>query len=235
MSGRLQRILSQTKIIGKEILDTVPIVECNEPLVDLATAVPNIIIRMTESRREYAQADELYARKTVCAMLARAAQVLFPHYYLVAFDAYRPIEYQRVRYQQVYQAIKQRHSSEPEDIVQRLVYEVIFPPDEDPQHPSPHTTGGAVDVTIATSDGILVDLGSTYDVYDETERTRHLTNAPCITEVQRANRMTLLRAMVESGFCNYPGEWWHYMYGDREYAAYESLPHAIYGRADLLS
>lgn len=233
-TDRLQRILQQTAILGEDVLNQVPVLECNEPIVDIATYIPNLIIRMSKARREYAGSDVVYARKTVCEMLARVVQSVSHNYRFIMFDAYRPIEYQRLRFEQVFKSLKAKNPSRDDEYIRRLAFEVVFPPNEDPQQPPPHATGGAVDVALATLDGKLLDFGSEYGIYNEDENNRHLTNSRLINAEQRKNRDILITSMVNAGFCNYPGEWWHFMYGDREYAAYEDLPHAIYGRADLI-
>jgi D-alanyl-D-alanine dipeptidase len=58
------------------------------------------------------------------------------------------------------------------------------------------------------------------------------TNAVGLTSEQRGNRETLVTLMGKAGFMSYPGEWWHYSYGDREWAAYQGLKEAFYGRAE---
>jgi len=231
---RLQRIISQTSIIGNTVLDTIPIDECHEPLINIFVVVPNAIAKLSQKRREFAGSDVLAARETVCMMLAQAAKTLSPCWRLVVFDAYRPIEYQQLRYQQVYHAIARENPNASKDTVEQLTFQVVFPPNDDPMRPPPHATGGAVDVAIATTNGVLVDFGSTYGLYNETENPKHFTNSTHICQAHWENRLILLEAMAMAGFCNYPGEWWHFMYGDREYAAYEGLPCAIYGRADLI-
>jgi D-alanyl-D-alanine dipeptidase len=232
--SRLLRILSQTYIIGEKELMSIPVRECGEPLINIRRVVPSVIIRMTPGRRQHTGADILYAREKVCAMLAEASKRLSPELRLVVLDAYRPIAYQRMRYEQVYKAEAEQHPGESEEEIRRRVFEVVFPPNEDPQAPPPHATGGALDVTIETADGQALDFGSTYGIYDKAEKPKHNTNSSQLSQTQRDNRILLASVMVNSGFCNYPGEWWHFMYGDREYAAYEGLTYAIYGRADLL-
>ena len=39
--------------------------------------------------------------------------------------------------------------------------------------------------------------------------------------------------MTQSGFINYPLEWWHFCYGDKMYAAYKFEKKAIYGKATI--
>lgn len=38
--------------------------------------------------------------------------------------------------------------------------------------------------------------------------------------------------MKKEGFVNYPGEWWHFSYGDQLWAAYKNKKYAIYGSID---
>lgn len=229
---RIQRILQQNEILGEDVLDKIPVVECNEPLLNISKH--NIIIQMSQARREYAGDNVLSARKTVCDMLDKVAQNIFPNYKLLLFDAYRPIEYQRLRFDQVFRSLKSKHPDQADDFIRKLAFEVVFPPNEDPQRPPPHATGAAVDVALVTQEGNLLDFGSKYGVYNDDENKKHYTNSLLINNQQRENRILLIRSMVSVGFCNYPGEWWHFMYGDREYAAYEGFTFAKYGRADLI-
>ena len=46
---------------------------------------------------------------------------------------------------------------------------------------------------------------------------------------QRSNRGLLQDAMVAAGFAPFYGEWWHFSYGDREWAAFYYRPAALYG------
>ncbi len=38
----------------------------------------------------------------------------------------------------------------------------------------------------------------------------------------------LRRAMAQAGFAPFNGEWWHFSYGDREWAAVWNAPFALY-------
>lgn len=231
---RIQRILQQRDVLGEDVLNMIPIIECNEPILDISMSNPDVIIQMSKARLEYAGSNVLYARKSVCEMISQVTKSILPNYKLLLFDAYRPIEYQRLRFNQVFHSIKSKYPDQTDDFVRKLAFEVVFPPNDDPQQPPPHATGAAVDVALTTQEGKLLDFGSAYGIYNDDENRKHYTNSKFISNDQRDNRTILIRAMVSAGFSNYPGEWWHYMYGDREYAAYEGLTFAKYGRADLL-
>jgi D-alanyl-D-alanine dipeptidase len=60
------------------------------------------------------------------------------------------------------------------------------------------------------------------------------THSEKISPEARANRLCLLTAMTESGFINFPGEWWHFSYGAREWAAYTGVSETIYGLVDKI-
>jgi zinc D-Ala-D-Ala dipeptidase len=49
-----------------------------------------------------------------------------------------------------------------------------------------------------------------------------------LSEEQRNNRMLLRKVMMESGFAPFNGEWWHFSYGDKEWAAFWNKPHALF-------
>ena len=76
--------------------------------------------------------------------------------------------------------------------------------------------------------GRLLDMGTNYTA--KTEKVA--MGSTEITSLQRANREMLARALVGVGFTNFPGEWWHFMFGEQEWAAYEGHPYCYYGGLD---
>jgi D-alanyl-D-alanine dipeptidase len=54
-----------------------------------------------------------------------------------------------------------------------------------------------------------------------------------ITEEQKANRKILRDAMEKEDFVWYPGEWWHYCFGDRMWAVYSNQKECFYGPIEL--
>ncbi|MDR1651673.1 MAG: D-alanyl-D-alanine carboxypeptidase family protein [Synergistaceae bacterium] len=89
-----------------------------------------------------------------------------------------------------------------------------------------HPTGGAVDVTIVESaSGRELDMGLIYGSDEEHMKTF----SGAVNSEQRKNRLLLHDIMVSEGFAPFYGEWWHFMYGDREWAAFTGEKSAIYG------
>ncbi|MDR1041710.1 MAG: hypothetical protein LBR80_16410 [Deltaproteobacteria bacterium] len=115
-----------------------------------------------------------------------------------------------------------------------------------------HVTGGCVDVRIVRlDDGEELDCTPTardltatperddgtpsvpgMTAMDEEEVMRTFSNH--ITPQQLANRMFLHDAMLAEGFAPFYGEWWHFMYGDREWAAFVGEKAALYAPVTMI-
>lgn len=85
-----------------------------------------------------------------------------------------------------------------------------------------HPTGGAVDATIKG-----LDMGG--EIADFSKPHLMPTKCSFLTKTQQRNRIQLHDLMVEAGFAPFYGEWWHFSYGDKEWAAMYNKPYAIYG------
>lgn len=81
-----------------------------------------------------------------------------------------------------------------------------------------HPTGGAVDVTIYDIENQKeLDFGSKIHDFSSDICYTFYKN---ISDDEKENRMLLRRLMLNEGFAPYDGEWWHFSYGDREWAFY---------------
>jgi len=230
----IQEALTRTEkdIIVEKSLDEITIRECNEPLVRITDYVPNVIIYFKKYRKVEGE-DTLYARESVAEQLAKVAEdikQLPTPLRLKVYDAFRPFEVQERWYKRICNEIKTNDSSLSWEQVQFKAFNFIFPPSLDPLKPAAHSTGGAIDLTFAYNNGDELDMGSEIRGFD---CPAIITNANCISKEQRNNRIMLVKAMTKRNFVNFPGEWWHYSIGDREWVAYLGLKgSAIYGGAD---
>lgn len=98
---------------------------------------------------------------------------------------------------------------------------------DDPSVVPPHTTGGAVDVTLAIANRPLL-LGTVPGDYSQLSWLMSFEGAHCDKLVRDLRRL-LFAVMCGAGFVPYEQEWWHFSYGDQEWAAASSASHAIYG------
>ena len=108
----------------------------------------------------------------------------------------------------------------------------VSKPSLDPENPSVHNTGGAIDLTLFDPEQQReLDMGTAFDDFTpkayahffEEEEARRYDN----WEKVRENRRLLYRCMTEAGFTNLPTEWWHYDFGDNFWSFYTGKP-AIY-------
>ena len=87
-----------------------------------------------------------------------------------------------------------------------------------------HPTGGAIDLQIVDRHGKPLDFGSKiWEFMDDM-----MTFSPFISSKAIKNRLLLREIMLEVGFAPFDGEWWHFSYGDREWAKFYDRKNAIY-------
>ena len=78
---------------------------------------------------------------------------------------------------------------------------------------SGHSRGSAIDLTLCTPAGACLDMGGIFDYMDPLS----WHGSPLVSAAQTQNREMLRRLMLQSGFCDYDREWWHYRLRDEPY------------------
>ena len=133
---------------------------------------------------------------------------------LVLKAGFRPLSVQTQLLQAFIEQTKRAHPKWTAD--QRLAHARIFVSDPTIAHP-PHVTGGAVDIDVwdATAQE-YVDMGCPPNTDSE---LAYLHSAAVSTQAQQ-NRRKLLLAMLAAGFAPLANEWWHYQYGEAQWAAF---------------
>jgi zinc D-Ala-D-Ala dipeptidase len=178
---------------------------------------------------------ELFVRQSVgeklCTVNARLAGAGIELYLL---DAWRPQAVQRHFHDVWFPAWLSKR--QPELVGQALVEEVEkywSAPTSGASSPSPHSTGGAVDLTlrfVATKQPLF--MGGLFDDVTEDAWTDSLERQQLVSmsdDEACANRRLLYWVMSEAGFANNPTEWWHYSWGDQMWARLTGQPAAYYG------
>lgn len=94
-----------------------------------------------------------------------------------------------------------------------------------------HPTGGAVDIIIVNKKtNKPLDFGSKQ--YDYSNKNSYVfING--ISAKARKNRNMLRSCMLQAGFAPFDAEWWHFSYGDKEWAFYYKKPYALYKQLTL--
>lgn len=214
------------------------IAECNEKLVPLSLCPDKILV----SSQYYIQnitgaLPECYARETVHKKILEAARFLPPGHRFVILDCWRPLKVQQALFDILKGELRKRHPSLSEAAITQKTLTYVALPSADAQKPSPHNTGGAVDLTIADENGLLLNMGTDFDdsttkagtVYFEQQLADGVKlNSPELEMLK--NRRLLFHCLTSAGFTNYADEWWHYDYGNQNWAWVSGSEHAIYGK-----
>lgn len=185
-------------------------------------------------------------RRGVVDRLAKAAAALnseAPGWRLAIFDAWRPVPVQRFMVAHAIAAECRARGLDPAAggaplrEVEAEVGRFWAPPSEDRATPPPHSTGAAVDLTLADAAGTLLAMGGAIDAIGPvSEPDHHRAAALADPEGEsarwHARRLLLGRVMAAAGFMQHPNEWWHFSHGDQLWAWRSGAPLAIYGRSD---
>ena len=193
-------------------------------MVNIQDLDPTILVELKYSTEDnfvgkdmYGDLEHAYLEKEFANRVVRAQDILRkrnPNYTLLIYDAARPISTQRAM----------------RKIVDGTEFESFV---ADGTRGGRHNFGVAVDLTIATLDGVALDMGAGFDDFTETAAvkgtpdtsdpsTRTIEIYRSYAECQVAqgilnrkaadNRIMLLEVMCEAGLYPYRLEWWHYEY-----------------------
>lgn len=210
----------------------IEIVESDEPLVCIKGLSSSIIsLPQYFAQRIPGSIKECYLRKTAVERLLIAGSMLPEGFKLVIWDAWRPLAVQQALFEAFKNRLKNEQPGLSEPGYDLLTQKYVSMPSTNPQRPSPHNTGGAVDLTIQDSQGNLLSMGTAFDYFGTIAATRHCEDLPEARQ-WRENRRLLYWLMTGAGFTNYHEEWWHFDYGNQFWAKQKGVC-ALYGAIEL--
>ena len=216
---------SLRRILGYDDVAPVPAAECGEPLLRLDGA-PFISSRNVAREMQAHLGDSVLVRASVAARLETAGRLLDQRgFRLFVGYGYRAPEVQA----QYFTAACARVAARNPDLSDGEVRRCANLEAADPLVAG-HPTGGAVDVTML-KDGCEVDMGSGF--IDLDDYLRMPTFAEGLSDDARQHRNVLREAMLAAGFAPFNGEWWHFCYGDKEWAAFFGEPSSLYSPIPL--
>ena len=235
--------LSQTMTSQPEpdwpAIQAIPIVETQDPLV--ALGLVNLPLRVYPAYFHQGVPGALsdcYVRRSVLFRLYKAARLLPAGIELVVLDGWRPIEVQQYLYDTLHSAMHTHYSEESEAELAARLRQFVALPSSDPAAPSPHLTGGSVDVALCDSEGLLLDMGSEFDQISPMSASAAFESihkpSPRESDVIEHRRL-LHSVMLQAGFTNLPSEWWHFDYGNQSWAWAAQQAQAQFGAIERLS
>ena len=157
---------------------------------------------------------------------------------LLIYDTWRPIEVQEFMFKRAFVLECKKLEIKPTlnnmneyPLIIKKVEKFWAYPSFDEKCPPPHSTGGALDVSLSDKYGNLVDMGSEIDQMDETSKPDFYKNIQDEESMIWNERRNLLKEiMIKFGFVQHPNEWWHFSYGDQLWAWKNKKANALYGK-----
>ncbi len=176
--------------------------------------------------------DYTKIRKTIYEKLIQAQKLLPAGLHFCIYEGYRSIQLQKKLFDTRYADVKKDH---PDWLEKEIFYETIkmISPVinlDGSKNIPPHSTGGAIDIYLINDKGEPIDMGiHPEDWMSDKEGSISLTASSVISNQAQVNREIMSEVLSIVGFVNYPGEYWHWSYGDRYWAYFKGKTHAIYG------
>lgn len=216
----------------------VPIIECGEKLVEIGAFGENRVVADSQYFKQGINHSNstVFARETVVRKLVEASYLLPADHRLVIWDAWRPLEVQQSLFDEYRNRLRLSNPSMDPDQLSSLTQTYVSLPSKSPLKPSPHYTGGAVDLSIIGGDGVLLDMGTVFDHFGKEAATTYYEIPPAPssdTSKIVKNRRLLYNVMISAGFSAYDEEWWHFDYGNQFDAIRTGKKYAIYGPTDI--
>lgn len=213
----------------------IEIEECSELLEILDP--DEFVLEPMYFKSGYSETPEIRLRSGVILRLQKAQELLqktpgCEGWKFKIWDGYRTLKTQKILYDNYYKELEKEHPDWNDEQIRKAVEIFVSPPSHDPRFPAPHNTGGAIDLTIVDASGNEIPMGTPFDEFTERAFTNHFEGKPKFKEVHE-NRMLFKRVMEEAGFANYFEEWWHYSYGDQEWAKTKGENKAVYGSMEV--
>jgi zinc D-Ala-D-Ala dipeptidase len=125
----------------------IPVQECGEPLVDLRD-VPGVAV---DERKRDPDGLWLHARLGVAKRVREVQRTSRPGLRLLLIEAYRPIETQHHYFEEYVAKLALRHPEWDPATLRSNASRYVDPP---------HSTGGAIDLTLIDEDGRELDMGT---------------------------------------------------------------------------
>ncbi len=212
----------ETRILRYSDLCSIPIVNTDDPLIDMRS-VDNVL-PVDFSHAPYPMVRQEVWRRLIQA--AKELRAIDQHYMLKIWYAYRPLSIQTkwfneqcARLRKTFPLISELELSEKAHVF-TAVPEVAG-----------HPTGAALDLTISKNHKEL-DMGCAYLDF-QSDRLASFSDG--LTDNQKKNRMLLRKVMMNNEFAPFNGEWWHFSYGDKEWAAFWGKPYALFDFVEVTS
>ena len=213
------------KVLYRDLLD-ISVKENGEPFVSLDTSQVSCSNQWQMLNSWVSVPSGILVREWVYTKLIRANEILKStndSLEICVTYGYRSLGIQTKKFLEILKTKTDNFHEDPIALYEEVHKSIAVP------SVAGHPTGGAVDVLIYnTKSKNFLDFGT--QIYDFNGCDILNTN---ISKEAYGNRILLNEVMVESWFAPYYAEYWHFSYGDKEWAFYYNEFSAIYEQKNL--
>ena len=202
----------------------IPIQENGDLLVDIRDYSELLV----DTPKSKASSSYFKLRKSIVVKLLEAKKYLPQGIRFLVIEGHRPLSLQKEYFDEYSEELSGLHPDWDKKRIYQEASKYVAPPEIIP----PHSTGGAVDLTLAEESGKEIDMGTRLNADPEESNNACFTLAVNISDEAKTNRQLLINTMSKSGFVNYPTEWWHWSYGDRYWAYHANNPFAFFSSVE---
>lgn len=219
----IYRLLEEKMLSYTDYAD-VPVAAIDDPLVPIRPT-KTLTARQIDANMLNYTGRTVYVRQQVLDRLQAASKALaasYPGLQLEVVYGYRPLQIQVALFEEFRAKLQGQYSGRE---LLAAVHRLVAVPEV-----AGHPAGAAVDIQIIKG-GQPLDFGTKAHEFVPDS----FTFSPFVSAEAWENRQLLRRVMMNVGFAPFDGEWWHFSYGDKEWARYYNQPAAIYEQLDWRS
>jgi D-alanyl-D-alanine dipeptidase len=214
-------------LIDPQVL-AIPIKECNEEMMDL---IQQDIILYGDSPEIPNNHDYTKIRRTLYEKLIEAQSYLPKHLKFCVYECYRSLQLQAQLFNQRYKIVQEANPGLEHAQIFKETALLVSPTInlDGSKNIPPHGAGAAIDLYLIDEENQYVDMGiHPKDWMQDTEGTLSRTDSLKISGIAKEHRIMMSNALNKVDFANYPGEYWHWSYGDRYWAYQKGKAFALY-------
>lgn len=200
-------------------LNMIKVKECHEPLVDLKKYCPGLIISLDSYRMK--NEKKVYLRKTVAKMLCQAKKNLPKDMTFIIRDAWRPQYVQEKIWQDFIKRFTKKYPNWSQTKITNEVRKYVAPAQGN--FVSGHMTGGAIDLRLVKNNRKIPMISRKLSYQENAQSIQSK-----LPNYIQKNRQIMFEALEKAGLSNYLKEYWHWSYGDIQWAKRNKKSTAIY-------
>lgn len=210
-------------LIGDDRVKRIGVNESGDAFVDFTKVFPSLLFDQERKHVQKKSKSISWGRREIGLKLVQAQAMLPPGIRLLVKECYRPLWIQREFFEGYSNHLRKKFPELNELQIYTECSKLNAPVDV-----APHSTGGAVDLTLIDENGNWLEMGTEFNAEPSETNYATYTLASNISPNAKLNRKILIDVMTYAGFKNYPTEWWHWSYGDKYWALMSGLDSAIY-------